>query len=190
MFAMFAMLAHRSTRSALAAVLLPFAAAAAQAGAVMRASPGQAEAAYVNLTAEQTRAFIAAHHPAIAAGTSDDDMVTLIVDLNGNYITSASSKAPTTVSPAVANAVTAATRLLDSTQAVAATPRLTAVAGALATIAPTQADGQPRMVAFDGIGSVDARLIRAMSVHNYAAGDVSANAVRVRVVALSANSIR
>jgi hypothetical protein len=45
------------------------------------------------IPAQTVRALIAAHHADIANGTSEDNILTLMIDSNGNYVGSAATKA-------------------------------------------------------------------------------------------------
>ena len=57
------------------------------------APAGSRRAQHATIPAETVRALVAAHHPDVANGTSEDNMLTLMIDSNGNYVGSASSKA-------------------------------------------------------------------------------------------------
>src|SRR6476620_8456542 len=61
-------------------------------GFVARGGPGAA-ASHPTILPQTVRALIAAHHPDIASGTSEDNILTLMMDSNGNYVGSAATKA-------------------------------------------------------------------------------------------------
>jgi hypothetical protein len=65
------------------------------------------------------------------------------------------------------------------------------VTAAPVTIARTRATDAPStLLEVEGVGSVDPRLIHEMYMAPYEAGQVSANAVRLRVIKLTGSSIK
>ena len=138
---------------------------------------------------QAVRALVAAHHADIANGTSDSNILTLMIDSNGNYVGSAASKV-NIVARAVAprgdtvGAVGAGSGARGGGGGfISAAP-----AGAVASVSPSSATGgdEPRKMTFDGIGTVDANLVQSMFFMAYEAGEVAPNALRVRFVILKA----
>lgn len=191
-------------RSALlvAAVVLPVGSAAAQGGVVMRATPTAAAepANRVHLSLEQARTIVVGRHLDVANGTSDDNVITLVLDANGNYVTSAASQATTAVATlhAVAGKLIAETSAAATLREQILTDTLQKLSAARATAAPATAtatvtanpEARARTLTLAGIGTVDASLVRDMYWVNYAAGEVSVNAVRMRVITLVGNSLK
>jgi hypothetical protein len=144
------------------------------------------------IPAATIRAVIGAHHPDVAAGTSDANILTLMMDSNGNYVGSAATKASVVarVAPSGENTVTATGGARGSGSGaggfVTASPTGGAgpVAGtATATISPVGTPGAGKMT-FAGIGDVDASLVQDIFSTSYEAGEVAPNALRVRFVIL------
>ena len=121
---------------------------------------------HATIPAQTVRALVAAHHPDVGNGTSEDNILTLMIDSNGNYVGSASSKA---------NIISASAGGARGAGGGAGGGGATAVATASA---------EPGKLNFVGIGTVDASLVQDMFWTNYEAGEVSANALRVRFVIL------
>ena len=132
------------------------------------------------IPAATVRALIAAHHADVAAGTSDANILTLMIDSNGNYVGSAATKAN------VITATGGGARGAGGGGVVTAAPAGGAgpVAGtATATISPSASPDAGKMT-FAGIGTVDANLVQDIFSTAYEAGEVAPNALRVRFVIL------
>ena len=148
---------------------------------------GGGAATHTTIPAQTVRALIAAHHADIANGTSDSNILTLMIDSNGNYVGSAATKA---------NIVARVTPTGDTVVAVGAGMRgAGGGAGGVITAAPAGAvarggsatampAGEPGKMTFPGIGSVDASLVQDIFSTSYEAGEVAPNALRVRFVVL------
>jgi len=142
---------------------------------------------HATIPAQTVRALIAAHHADIANGTSEDNILTLMIDSNGNYVGSAATKA---------NIVARATPTGDTVVAVGAGARgagggaggviTAAPAGAVARggFATATSVGEAGKMTFAGIGTVDASLVQDIFSTSYEAGEVAPNALRVRFVVL------
>ena len=145
------------------------------------------------IPAATVRSLIATHHADVAAGTSDANLVTLMMDSNGNFIGSSATKANiiARVAPSGENTVTAtgggARGGGGAGGFITAAPAsgTSAVGGgtATATISPSTSP-EANKVTYAGIGTVDASLIQDVFSMNYEAGEVAPNAVRVRFVIL------
>jgi len=140
---------------------------------------------HATIPAQTVRALVAAHHPDVGNGTSEDNILTLMIDSNGNYVGSASSKA-NIISASAGGARGAGGGAGGGGGFITAAP-----AGAVArggggggATAVATASGEPGKLNFVGIGTVDASLVQDMFWTNYEAGEVSANALRVRFVIL------
>jgi len=143
---------------------------------------------HATIPAQTVRALVAAHHPDVGNGTSEDNILTLMIDSNGNYVGSASSKA-NIISASAGGARGAgggAGGAGGGGGFITAAP-----AGAVArggggggATAVATASAEPGKLNFVGIGTVDASLVQDMFWTNYEAGEVSANALRVRFVIL------
>ena len=148
---------------------------------------GGGTATHVTIPAQTVRALIAAHHADIANGTSEDNILTLMIDSNGNYVGSAATKA---------NIVARATPTGDTVVAVGAGARgagggaggviTAAPVGGVARISSATATpaGEAGKMTFAGIGTVDASLVQDIFSTSYEAGEVAPNALRVRFVVL------
>lgn len=149
----------------------------------------------IELNATQVRAILAAHQPAIVAGTSDDNIVTIVLASNGDYVASGTSKGAVAgaIRPAAASATaTAVGGAVPATAGgsggvVVATP---APSGATAILVPRDDDGQPHFIKIAGIGDIDASLLKDMYWAHFAAGEVSVNGLAVRIVTLKGASIK
>jgi beta-lactamase regulating signal transducer with metallopeptidase domain len=151
---------------------------AAPAGAIRAIT---APADRINLTNDQVKLIIAAKHPAVAAGTSEDNSVTIVLASNGDYVVSGSTKAAT-------RGVLVATPREPTPGAAPA-----ATGGQVerrVRVAPSETPPQPAFMNFPGIGEIDRTLVKDTYSTSYAAGDVSANAVRVRFVTLTGNRVK
>ena len=143
---------------------------------------------HATIPAQTVRALVAAHHPDVGNGNSEDNILTLMIDSNGNYVGSASSKA-NIISASAGGARGAgggAGGAGGGGGFITAAP-----AGAVArggggggATAVATASAEPGKLNFVGIGTVDASLVQDMFWTNYEAGEVSANALRVRFVIL------
>ena len=158
----------------------------------------------IHLTTDQVRLLLAAHHPAIVDGVSDDNSVTIILASNGAYLASSSTKSAPPSAPALASAGGAVARGGGGGGGVAAAAVGVAGGGAAggfaargtsgggtATAAPTPA-GEVRKVGqmtIPGIGTIDADIVHDMYWTTYQAGELLANAVRVRFVVLVPNAV-
>jgi beta-lactamase regulating signal transducer with metallopeptidase domain len=185
-------------------------AAASGAGGVIRARVAAAPANRIKLSEDQVRSLIAAHHPDVLRGASEDNMATIVLASNGEYVVSGTTKA------AFAGAVIA--RSPAAERDIAATRAAAEAAGAYAAVAPVvlrdtsaavgnrerdiaAASDRGRvmaaavaqtqgMLALPGVGSVDPSLIQDMYTTSYDAGIVSVNALRVRFVVLRGSSMK
>ena len=140
---------------------------------------------HATIPAQTVRALIAAHHPDVGNGSSEDNILTLMIDSNGNYVGSASSKA-NIISASAGGARGAGGGAGGGGGFITAAP-----AGAVArsgggggATAVAAASGEPGKLNFVGIGTVDASLVQDVFWTNYEAGEVSPNALRVRFVIL------
>ena len=169
----------------LVVVAIPSAVIAAQepVGGTIRARVAGA-GSVTRLPVEQVRAIVAAHLPAVASGASQDNLVTLIFDSNGEFVASGSAKIEGAVmlraGGAAAGGAAARTRAPggDSSTAV----------GAGARVRSAERPGELMQV--EGIGAVDPRLVHEMYSVAYDAGEISANAIRLRVIKLNGTSIK
>jgi len=137
---------------------------------------------------QTVRALIAAHHADIANGTSDSNILTLMIDSNGNYVGSAASKM-NIVARAVAPHGDTVAAVASGSGARGGGGFITAApASPVASVSPSSATGgaEPLKMTFDGIGTVDANLVQSMFFMTYDAGEVAPNALRVRFVILKA----
>jgi hypothetical protein len=158
----------------------------------------------IHLTTDQVRLLLAAHHPAIVDGVSDDNSVTIILASNGAYLASSSTKSAPPSAPVLAAAAGAVARGGGGGGVVAATAggaggggaaggfaaRGTS-GGATATAAPTPAGGarMTGQMTIPGIGTIDADIVHDMFWTTYQPGELVANAVRVRFVVLVPNAV-
>lgn len=140
---------------------------------------------HATIPAQTVRALVAAHHPDVSNGTSEDNILTLMIDSNGNYVGSASSKA-NIISASAGGARGSGGGAGGGGGFITAAP-----AGAVARgggggggSAVAAASGEPGKLNFVGIGTVDASLVQDIFWTNYDAGDISTNALRVRFVIL------
>jgi hypothetical protein len=142
---------------------------------------------HVTIPLDAVRTLVAAHHADIINGTSDANILTLMLDSNGGYVGSAATKAAVVTAAAVApsgeNAVAApaAGARGRGGAIVAATATGPASAEGGLTVAPSGAGGT---MTFAGIGTVDASLVEDLFWTNYEAGEIGPNALRVRFVIL------
>jgi hypothetical protein len=171
------MINTRSLVVAFAALAVVSTSMSAQAVAVVRPAPTP-PANRITLSNDDVKTIIAAKHPALLNGTTEDNTLIIVLASNGAYVLSGTSKAAggTVVRAARAPSAPVATD--------AATPT--------ATIAPTMAsrEGKPGLINFPGVGDIDATLIQDMYGKAYEAGEVSLNALRVRFVTLKGNSLK
>jgi len=140
------------------------------------------------IPAQTVRAFIAAHHADIANGKSEDNMLTLMIDSNGNYVGSAATKANVVMRVAPNGDTIVATGVGARGAGgggaggfIAAAPASGVASVSSATATPV---GQGGSMTFAGIGTVDARLVQDIFTTSYDAGEVAPNALRVRFVIL------
>jgi hypothetical protein len=149
---------------------------------------------HITVPVQTVRTLIAAHHADVAAGTSDANTLTLMIDSNGDYVGSSATHAVAVIRPAGAptaeNSVSAAGGATSGTATgstaggfVVAAPTATATmsAGGAGVVAGSAEAGK---MTFAGIGTVDASLVQDLFWTNYEAGEVSANALRIRFVIL------
>jgi hypothetical protein len=149
---------------------------------------GGAATQHVAIPPQTVRALIAAHHADIANGTSEDNILTLMIDSNGNYVGSAATKAnvvmrvapngDTIVATGVGGARGAGGGGAGGVITAAPTGGIARVSAATAT--PV---GEGKMT-FAGIGTVDASLVQDMFTTSYEAGEIAPNALHVRFVIL------
>jgi len=178
---------HRAlARSCVAAIALTAAPLAAQTPAVggfVRAAEPAGD--HVRLSADQVRAELVAHHAAVVAGTSDDNTVTIILSSSGDYVTSGTSTEATPVLRAAAATGAVAGGVVAASGGSAAAGPI-----ARARLVPDTAPAEPHFMTFAGVGTVDASLVKEIYSRAYAAGEVSANAIRVRLVILKGTSMK
>jgi hypothetical protein len=172
--------------------------------AAVRAVLTEVPADRIHLTTDQVRLLLAAHHPAIVDGVSDDNSVTIILASNGAYLASSSTKSgPPPSAPSLA-AAGAVARGGGGGGVVAAAVggggggggaggfvARSGSGGATATASPVPA-GEVRRVGqmtFPGIGTIDADVVHDTFLTSYQAGELVANAVRVRFVVLVPNAV-
>ena len=136
---------------------------------------------HATIPAQTVRALVAAHHPDVGNGTSEDNILTLMIDSNGNYVGSASSKA-NIISASAGGARGAGGGGGFITAAPAGAVARSGGGGGATAVAA--ASGEPGKLNFVGIGTVDASLVQDVFWTNYEAGEVSPNALRVRFVIL------
>jgi hypothetical protein len=178
--------------------------AAAPAGGVIRAALTEVPVDRIHLNTDQVRLLLAAHHPAIVDGISDDNSITIILASNGAYLASSSTKAPIATA-AVARggggggggvmiAASGGARSGGGGGAGGAAGGFAArgtSGGSIATASPTPA-GEVRRVGqmtFPGIGTLDADVVHDTYFTSYEAGELVANPVRVRFVVLVPNAV-
>ncbi|HTE44044.1 MAG TPA: hypothetical protein VK636_02280 [Gemmatimonadaceae bacterium] len=184
-------------------------ATASPAVGAFRAVPIAVPADRVHLTTDQVRLILAAHHPAIVNGNSEDNTVTIVLASNGNYLASSASKA--VAAGGFARAVPASAGSggaigSGSASASAASGGSGGSGGAVAAAAvggfsgASGTGGQPSAagagelrrvgeITLPGIGTIDSDMVHDMFWTNYEAGDLLANAVRVRFVVLVPNAV-
>ena len=134
---------------------------------------------HATIPAQTVRALVAAHHPDVGNGTSEDNILTLMIDSNGNYVGSASSKAN------IVSATAGGARGAGGGGGfITAAPAGAVARGGGGGTAVATASGEPGKLNFAGIGTVDASLVQDIFWTNYEAGEVSVNALRVRFVIL------
>jgi len=147
----------------------------------------------IQLSADQVRAILTAHHPGVVAGTSEDNILTIVVASNGDYVASGTSQG------AVAGAIrpasaTSASGIAGGASPVAAGGFSSATGGSVAPAAavavPRGDDGQPHFIKLAGIGDVDASLVKDMYMTRFAAGEVSVNGLVVRIVTLKGTAMK
>jgi hypothetical protein len=146
---------------------------------------------HTTIPVQTVRALVAAHHADIVNGISDDNILTLMIDSNGNYVGSAASRAnivARAVAPNGENVVAAAAGGARGAGGGGGGVITAAPAGAVATMttggATATASGEPGKLNFVGIGTVDASLVQELFWTNYEAGEIGPNALRVRFVIL------
>lgn len=149
---------------------------------------------------EQVRAIIASHLPAVTSGASDDNLVTLIFDSNGEFVSGGSAKVdgPVVVSDGNAEAGLAVRRIGVGGSASAGVAVMrdrepgadSVLVGSVARARVRSADGPSRLLQVEGVGEIDSSLIHEMYMTSYAAGQISANAVRLRVIRLNGTSLK
>lgn len=173
-------------------IAAPVAALAAQepvAGGIIRARSGGA-ATIERLPVEQVRAIVAAHLPSIASGASEDNMVTLIFDSNGEFVTGGSAKVEGDVVIRAGGASAGAVAMTSGSIARTRTGGDSVIATPVVR-ERTQANERPAgLLQIEGVGAVDPKLIHEMYMTSYAAGTISPNPVRLRVIRLNGASIR
>jgi hypothetical protein len=168
------------------AVALPALGAQAAGGGGFVAARAVSAPTHTTIPLETVRALVAAHHPDIIVGTSDANILILMIDSNGGYVGSAATK--TTVVAASAGGAAGAGGVFAAAPTSAATTTAGArgaggVAGGTMGAVAATAGGEGKMT-FAGIGTVDANLVQDLFWNNYEAGEIGPNALRVRFVIL------
>jgi hypothetical protein len=166
----------------------------AGAGGVMRATLTEVPVDRVHLSTDQVRLLLAAHHPAIVDGVSDDNSITIILASNGSYLASSATKVPMAAG-AVARGgggmVVAATGGGARSGGAGGFVARGGSGGAAAPAAPTVAGEvrKPGQMTFAGIGTLDADVVHDTYWTSYEAGELVANPVRVHFVVLVPNAV-
>ena len=175
------------------------------AGGVIRATLTEVPVDRIHLNTDQVRLLLAAHHPAIVDGISDDNSMTIILASNGAYLASSSTKAPIAAGGVarsggggaggvIVAAAGGGGRSGGAGGAGGAAGGFAARGtsdGSTATASPTPA-GEVRRVGqmtFPGIGTIDADVVHDTYFTSYEAGELVANPVRVRFVVLVPNAV-
>ena len=186
----------RSARLAAAALALVASSLAAQGGgaggfvAGARGSGGSVVARqHATIAVETVRALVAAHHADVANGTSDSNVLTLMIDSNGNYVGSAATKANIVARVAPSGDTVVAMGVGGARGAggggaggvISAAPAGGVARMSAATASPV---GEGGKMTFAGIGTVDASLVQDMFTTRYEAGEVATSALIVRFVIL------
>lgn len=195
-----------------AAIHAQVAAAGAPAGGVIRAMPTAVPADRIHLNTDQVRLLLAAHHPAIVDGLSDDNTVTIILASNGSYLASGASKSvmPSAAAGARSGGGGAGGMIVAAggggsgagsggggavasggTGGVGGFVARGTAGSATASAAPASA-GEVRKIGqmtFPGIGTIDADIVHDMFWTTYEGGELVANPVRVRFVVLVPNAV-
>jgi hypothetical protein len=188
----------RSAQLAAAALVVVASSLAAQGGGAggfvggARGSGGSVVAReHATIPVQTVRSLVAAHHADVANGTSEDNILTLMIDSNGNYVGSATSKANVVARVAPSGENVAAATASGARGAgggggavITAAPAGAVARGAGGGFATATASGEPGKLNFVGIGTVDASLVQDVFWTNYEAGEISPNALRVRFVIL------
>jgi hypothetical protein len=144
----------------------------------------------MQLSANQIRAILTAHQPAIVAGTTEDNTATIVLASNGDYVASGTSTMAVggVIRPATTNAVVGAGA---SSGAGGTGGGASAGAGGTATaVVVPRDDGQPHFIKIPGIGDIDASLLKDMYSARFDAGEVSVNAISVRIITLKGTAMR
>lgn len=184
------------------------------AGTVARAVAIAPPADRIQVSPDQVRSIVASRYPELAAGTADENLLTVVISSAGQLVATGVSQSATVtfIKPKV---VTDAN--VDSASRALVERRLVAVARAASagTIAPSvpsdsavladrekvlmakalveargQTEGGTGMMNLAGVGQVDPSLVHDMYTLTFNAGEVSARPLRVRVVTLSGNSTK
>jgi hypothetical protein len=138
------------------------------AGVVARASAVPADR--IQLTTDQVRAIIAAQHPDIATGASEDNILTIVIASNGDFVLSGSVKG-----------VILTATVVDRGAVVPGSP---APRAATVVVIPGGRPSSGDTLRLPGITGIERSLIKDLYTTTYAAGEVSPAAVSVRVVTL------
>jgi len=199
-----------------AAIALGAAALAAQtptppatgAGAVERAAMAR-RMDTLPLTANQVREIIAAYHPAIANGSSEENLVSIVLASNGEVVLTGATElkevpvaARAVEERAVAERAVAeravAERAVAERAAVRATERVVpteepprpaaARAVRVEEVRRDTAPSGPQYWYVPGIGRIDRTLLKRSASIRYAAGVVAPHAINVQIVMLTGNS--
>lgn len=170
----------------------------------------------IELSAQQVRELVAARHPGIVAGTTEDNTVTIVLGPNGEILATAASRSTGGVLRAEAGIVAFRNpeEVSDAERAARAKMergtvllRTTGPSGEVATNvssderaarakaettlvmlrATEQSAGTMHLV---GIGDIDGKLVQDMYWKSYEPGQVGPSATRVRFVMLTVASIK
>ena len=142
---------------------------------------------HATIPLDAVRTLVATHHADIVNGTSDANILTLMLDSNGGYVGSAATKAAVVTAAAVApsgeNAVAAPGAGARGRGGVIVAATSAGAASASGEVTAARSPGSGTMT-FAGIGTVDASLVQDLFWTNYEPGEIGPNALRVRFVIL------
>jgi beta-lactamase regulating signal transducer with metallopeptidase domain len=156
-------------------------------GVISRVGGGPPPADRIQLTNDDMRKLLMSQHAGIANGTSDDNMLTVVLASNGEIVASGSGKVAVAAARAGGSAgggEGTGVRVLVGTGVPAAGGERRASAlkseGGSAEAGPSS-----NMIKFPGIGEIDRSLIKDQYVRAYDEGQVSPGRLMVRVVTLT-----
>jgi hypothetical protein len=159
----------------------------AGAGGVIVRAIGPTPADRILLTNDDMKKLLSSHHAGIVNGTSDDNMLTVVLASNGEIVASGSGQVAVAATRATGGAAGGEVRVV----ARAAAPTAATAGGEMkerrvrSEGGSAEAGPSSNMMKLPGIGEIDRSLIKDQYMKAYDEGEVSPGRLMVRVVTLT-----